>query len=183
MLDCPKCDGRLRRGVCPECGWKPERVADESPKCYVCRKRPPHRSGKCEECGRCAGITDRGRCTFRAESGQGGRTQFCSWHDVIVGSQDNHFEEFERWCMRLVRARVCDRWTHFTPHILWEAMRGARGQEHPYWCGGGDCPFMGQPLLPGALTKPPARMEPITPPSSRPAAEHIAEVLKKLRGA
>jgi hypothetical protein len=137
--------------------------------CATCRAGNPTGTTLCEQCGAraliapnlsynpCKGRTERGPCTFRAEVGLS-HLEFCSWHHrVHHDDRANTFAEFERWRAGLLAARICDRWTHFTASMLWDGLSGMRGHEAPGWCGGGDCPFVGLPLMPGARTTPPPR--------------------------
>ena len=144
-------------------------------KCRVCQRpeAESHWGGKCATCGRCHGVTPQGRCTFRAETWEGGRAGFCGWHHRVKGDdQSNTFEEFERWVGMLVRGQYCDRWTHFTPVELWNAMGGTRTGQQAAWCGGGDCPH--RPDDPHVQPRRPVQIEPKAPPREANEAERAA---------
>lgn len=149
MLDCPNCETKLKRGRCPECGWSSGGAKKADTNCVRCHQREQARSGGvllyrglCVECGRCHGGTDKGRCTFRSEAyPEARRFGYCGWHERVVASPHaNTFEEFEWWCDALTVAKVCDRWTHFTPLMLWNGMEGRRGHEKATRCSNGECP-------------------------------------------
>src|SRR5262249_47496768 len=54
--ECPECSAKLKRGSCPECGWKPT-VMTHTRSCGHCEKdRPVERAGQpetyaCPSCG------------------------------------------------------------------------------------------------------------------------------------
>ena len=180
--DCPGCEvGVLASGTCQRCGFVLPPVAVERvTPCRTCNRRPGMGvyGGRCVECGRCHGETGRGRCTFRAEVFDGWRGT-CGWHERVHVPTDNTFEEFEAWIGVLRRARICDRWTHFTPVTLWEGMAGTRNGVVAAPCGEADCPNQPDEL------PPPGPRRPFTAPTlPTPRATddwHRARVLEQAR--
>ncbi len=154
MTNCPECDASVYRGKCEKCGWSESGAGRKDEKCPGCHYRPSARQesgallyrGLCIECGRCNAQTARGRCTFRSESFPDGRRYgFCAWHDHVIGNQRaDTLDELSHWATILLEAKVCDRWTHFTPLMLWEGMEGKRGHEHVAPCLSDSCPHLVQ---------------------------------------
>lgn len=186
-MNCPECAREIHGESC-RCGWAvptPTGPSASTPKCLTCRQHPADKgwAGKCERCGRCHGYTNGARCAFRAEAWDTGAAGFCGWHHRTVNDpQVNTLEDLAAWMARLLGARICDRWTHYTASELWDAMQG-HGRAFAKWCGGGDCPHRDEPPMPGALTEPPKR--PDTPtPEIRDAAwrDHVMRQAHQLRG-
>lgn len=142
-----------RVNFCATCGEdQPARKGGGGPSsdaCPICR-RPAARGdsgallyrGLCIDCGRCHGQTALGRCTFRSESFPDGRRHgFCAWHDHVIGNhRADTLAELSHWATVLLEAKVCDRWTHFTPLMIWEGMEGKRGPERVAPCLSDSCP-------------------------------------------
>lgn len=65
----------------------------------------------------------------------------CSWHAVTQRDvHTNAFEEFERFCAALWRARYCTVWTHHGPGTLWGYMDGRAPLSAPEKCLNAGCP-------------------------------------------
>lgn len=64
------------------------------------------------------------QCRMPASVASGNR---CSWHDACANTMArmaDNFEEFERWCTRLLEAHYCAVWTHYPPAVIWNAIQG-----------------------------------------------------------
>lgn len=60
----------------------------------------------------------------------------------------DNFDEFERWCGRLLEQRYCAVWTHYRPVVLWNAIQGRpvlAVQPAPTACEQAGCAYRAEP--------------------------------------
>lgn len=127
--ECPDCGTRLKRGLCPDCGYK-ERGAKAEP-------QDP-------ESGRCVWRTTGRRCLQRglySPTVVGGKDWYCSWHAECLKNprvtQDR--ERFDRFIDFMRNGLYCTVWAHIDREVLWGAVHGEPTSAKPEPCRNPSC--------------------------------------------
>jgi len=105
---CPECEKALKRGRCPECGWK-------SP----LAESPPKRAHD-----RCQWLAAYGRCHLLGAVRIDGVGSYCDWHGRcrVVGYNGTDYQEFETFCLECYRDASYFHELDFGE--LWDAAQG-----------------------------------------------------------